>query len=174
MSFPSGPEQEPSLAALVATVAALDRHVERAMIARDRKIEQRFVASDRLFQVVTSAAKEAVEKAEAANGKRFESVNEFRAQLSDQAAMFQPKVLADQQFSALNQSIGRMHEDMVELRTTWAQHLGEAGGAGDTRDDSRAELSVKIATAAVIVAVVLGSLNFLLGLLPQGGVGLGL
>lgn len=49
---------------------------------------QRFADQDKAVQAALLAAKEAVLKAEVASEKRFESVNEFRQQLSDQTNTF--------------------------------------------------------------------------------------
>ena len=58
------------------------------IIERDLRHNQRFDAQEKAVAAALSAAKEAVEKAEAAADKRFEAVNEFRGTLSDQARTF--------------------------------------------------------------------------------------
>jgi flagellar biogenesis protein FliO len=55
---------------------------------RDLRYQQRFQGQLDAVMAALAAAKEAVNKAETANEKRFESVNEFRSTLSDQAAQF--------------------------------------------------------------------------------------
>lgn len=55
---------------------------------RDRQYAQRIDAQERAVAAALSAAKEAVEKAESAPSKRFESVNAFREQLAVQARDF--------------------------------------------------------------------------------------
>ena len=59
---------------------SLREHIEALLDERDKRYEERFEA----MQV-------AVQKAEAATEKRFESVNEFRSQLSDQSRTFMPR-----------------------------------------------------------------------------------
>lgn len=54
----------------------------------DRRYEQRFAAQEKAVEAALTSAKEAVLKAEAASEKRFESINEFRRTLSDQAQQF--------------------------------------------------------------------------------------
>ena len=51
-------------------------------------IEQRFNDQGEAIKTAMSAAEKAVDKAEKATEKRFDSVNEFRKTLSDQAALF--------------------------------------------------------------------------------------
>jgi|SRR6476646_172342 len=102
-------------------------HFTSMMAERDRRYEQRYEASqvalnaaltadrtavaaalaaqDKNTQAALVAAKEAVIKAEVAAEKRFESVNEFRAQLSDQATTFMPRVEAEQRLRALAEKL---------------------------------------------------------------------
>jgi len=68
-------------------------------------MEQRFIDQDKAVQAALLAAKEAVLKAEVASEKRFESVNEFRGQLSDQTNTFMPRTEAEQRTSALAEKI---------------------------------------------------------------------
>ena len=166
--IPSIPEQEPTLAVVVATIAGLERHVEDTIIAMDRRIEQRFDANDKSFTAALITAKEAVEKAEVANAKRFDSVNEFRGQLTDQAATFLTKDVSEQQFMRSAEDIDQVRNDVSALRREWAGHLGAAEGVGDTKDEGRAQLSLKVATGALLVAVGLGVLDLVLTFLFKG------
>lgn len=70
------------------TVDTLKSYVERILAERDRRYEQRFQASE-----------VSVTKAEAATEKRFESVNEFRAQLKDQQLDFVSRTYYEAQHS---------------------------------------------------------------------------
>jgi hypothetical protein len=77
----------------------LKEHIEALLDQMEQRYQQRFdaqnqaltaalLASDKAVQTAMSAAEKAVAKAEIATDKRFESVNEFRATLSDQTAEF--------------------------------------------------------------------------------------
>lgn len=61
-------------------------------------------ALERSGDLQREASEKAIMKAEASNEKRFEAVNEFRAQLSDQSKTFLPRELFDQ---ALHEIRGR-------------------------------------------------------------------
>jgi len=52
------------------------------------RLDERALAQQTAMAAALSAAKEAVDKAEKADEKRFDAVNAFRGQLSDQAATF--------------------------------------------------------------------------------------
>lgn len=77
-----------------------------------------------------SASEKAVAKAETSTDKRFEAVNEFRAQLSDQAATFATRNDLDVRFQSLT--------DKMDYET---QHLTEAGGG---RDKSISNLELRL------------------------------
>lgn len=83
-----------------ATAATAEQHV--AQLRREREI-------------VTGAQMEAIQKAESATEKRFESVNEFRAQLNDVIGQFMPREVADAQFSELRRSISDLAEKVNKL-----------------------------------------------------------
>lgn len=112
-------QQESLTVALAASHAVLVEH--------DKRYEQRFAAQENatalalsrvdkefhehLQQVRTEtksaldAAEKAITKAEAATDKRFDSVNEFRAQLTDQTARFMPRVESLQRHEQTSEKI---------------------------------------------------------------------
>jgi hypothetical protein len=60
------------------------------------KVALALAASKEAIDKAEQATQKAIDKAEQATDKRFESVNEFRAQLADQAGMFMPRGEAQQ------------------------------------------------------------------------------
>lgn len=74
--------------------------------------EQRFTDQDKAVQAALLAAKEAVLKAEVASEKRFESVNEFRQQLSDQTNTFIPRPEYTAQHKALEDKVALLTDIM--------------------------------------------------------------
>ena len=72
-----------------------------------------------------AAAKEAVTKAESAAEERFRSVNEFRAQLSDQAVTFMPRAEYESRHGDLNQRVDQMATTLTEKLEDAIQRLGE-------------------------------------------------
>jgi crotonobetainyl-CoA:carnitine CoA-transferase CaiB-like acyl-CoA transferase len=131
------------------TTDTLHSHVQRQIDDLRRLLDERyatqtkaldaaFAAADKAVTAALLAAKEAVNKAEAAAEKRFESVNEFRAQLSDQAATFVPRGEADARFSALDEKLA-----------TALSHVDQDRGRGRGIEQIWAAL---IAVVAVAVA----------------------
>jgi hypothetical protein len=68
-------------------------------------VDARFDSQEKAVNAALAAAQKAVDKAEAASEKRFESVNEFRAALGDQARLLMPRSEAEQQFKTISEKI---------------------------------------------------------------------
>jgi hypothetical protein len=73
------------------------------------------------LSVALNAAAIATNKAETATEKRFDSVNEFRAQLKDQSLTFMPRVEAEQRLTHLATRL-------EELRTSDTQRTAHSAG----------------------------------------------
>ena len=79
--------------------------LKTVMDERDVRYEQRFKAMDEKTSLALTASEKAVAKAEIATEKRFDSVNEFRGQLKDQAATLVPRAEADSRFRGIEEKI---------------------------------------------------------------------
>ena len=121
----------------------LREYVDRRLADMDLRYQQRFdsqqkaleaarQADAKAVEAALTAAEKAVIKAETASEKRFESVNEFRAQLSDQANTFVPRLEAAAQRDAILDQIRRLDE-LVKLNQIWQGNItgrmAMAGGA---------------------------------------------
>jgi len=84
-----------------APAVSLRVHLETRLDEMDRRFTAALTAQDKAVQIAMIASEKAVAKAETAAERRFESVNEFRAQLADQAATFMPRAEAEQRIAAL-------------------------------------------------------------------------
>jgi hypothetical protein len=81
----------------------------------EKRMDGRFDSLVREMHATFAGAEKAIVKAEAATEKRFEGVNEFRAQLSDQAARF---VTRDELAALEDKMVGlleRNREDIEQL-----------------------------------------------------------
>lgn len=112
-------------------------HNESMRDELDRRYLQRFLAQEQAVAAALTSAKEAVIKAETASEKRFESVNEFRATLADQATSLISRSEVETQFKAIDDKVdiimGRM--DRLEGRAggstaAWAYAFAAAGLIG--------------------------------------------
>lgn len=118
-------------AEVTAAAATAEQHV--AQLRREREI-------------VTAAQMEAIAKAETATEKRFESVNEFRAQLSDTIANFLPREVADAQ-------IGELRQQLTSLTNRFNTMVGADTGAASARAGLTANAMAWIAGLGLLVAV---------------------
>jgi hypothetical protein len=126
-------------------------------------------AQKEAVQTAMAAAEKAVAKAEASADKRFESVNEFRAQLADQATTFASKSDVDIRMKGLAdkleyeaqhlEDMGNMREKAIanlELRLSRRLDLaqGEDTGTAESRSNKRSDTSVNIAIGSIVLAVI--------------------
>jgi len=93
--------EEATATALIAAKEA----VAMALQAQKEAVATAFIAQEKAVAAALASAERAVTKAEQAAEKRFDSVNEFRAQLSDQAGTFFPRAEFDRAASAINDKI---------------------------------------------------------------------
>jgi hypothetical protein len=98
-----------------------------------------------------SASEKAIQKAEAATEKRFESVNEFRKTLTDQTATFMPRAQTEALLANLNEKIG-------DLVARIERNEGRSSGVDRTIDRSKTNYHLIIAGVAGLLT--LGSMLF--------------
>lgn len=104
-------------------------------------------AQEKAVAAALNAAEQAVRKAETAAEKRFDNVNEFRAQLGDQAATLMPRSEATVLLNALGERL-----TAVERRLN--QEMGRGVGREDSRAVVFAVLGALVAVAALVIAVI--------------------
>lgn len=160
-------------------------YFERLMDEADRRYEERFHAAERavvttlartdkefhehLEQVrvetaaALAAADKAIQKSEAAVEKRFDAVNEFRAQLSDQAASFMPRKESDVRMDALIERIDASAERINALQLQISSRLdltqGQAQGSREATVERRASNSAVIGIVGIGITIVLAMLT---------------
>lgn len=121
---------------LRAEVAALDRYLNARIDSQAEKVALALAASDR-----------AINKAETAYDKRFESVNEFRLTLSDQTKTLVPRTEFDQLAKSLTEKID-------DLKNIEALTAGRSAGIRLTTGALFAGLAA-LATVLTIVFMLL-------------------
>ena len=87
------------------------RHEQR-FEAQEKAVQVQLVAQEKAVAAALAAQKEAVNKSEASYDKRFDAVNEFRAQLSDQGRTFLPRNEADARFAAMAEKIDALQKSI--------------------------------------------------------------
>jgi len=127
------------------TVDTLKDHVETVLAELDRRYQQRYeaqqegvaaalAAQEKAVNAALIAADRAVIKAELAAEKRFESVNEFRATLSDQAANLMPRLEAESRIQTVADKLAEVTNRLnrsegkgTGLASAWAVAVAVAG-----------------------------------------------
>lgn len=107
-------------------------------------IEQRFSDSDKAVQAALLAAKEAAAKAETASEKRFDSVNEFRGQLSNQASTLMSRTEYLTNHKALEDKIS-------DLTDRLNRSEGNSQGSQITMSKVYAAIGAAVAVLSMIV-----------------------
>lgn len=109
----------------------LERAQTKLQDERDRQYSQRFSSQQDAVFSALQAAKEAVTKAETAADKRFDSVNEFRQTLAEQAEKFMSKDTGDAKFEAIDKALLILNEkaSVNASRLDLIKAAGEGAGA---------------------------------------------
>jgi len=102
---------------------------------RDKRYDERFKAQEA-----------AILKAEAATERRFQSVNEFRQTLSDQATGFFMRNEALMKFDSFDEKIDGLKKDIQSLRESRSESAGGISTTGKL-------ISIVIAGAAVVQVI---------------------
>jgi hypothetical protein len=89
--------------------------VTAAFAANEKAIHAAFDANEKYNTAILASAKEAVQKAEAATEARFASVNEFRAQLKDQASTLLPGEEFATQLRGVDDRLTRIESAQSEI-----------------------------------------------------------
>lgn len=116
---------------------ANEKMVREVAILQERALTAAMVAQEKAVAAALQAAERAVSKQEQSSEKRFDSVNEFRAQLSDQAATFLTRSESIQRMDTINEKISALEKRMDRddgkgegLSSGWGFVLGAIGCIG--------------------------------------------
>lgn len=94
----------------------LREHLEALISNVDERLSGAIDDRDARIQLALAASKEAVLKAEAANEKRLELLNEFQAQSADRDSRFALTEVVDTKLETLAGEIGRNAKDLAALQ----------------------------------------------------------
>ena len=125
---------------------SLREYVDGRFEAQEKAVAAALAAAKSAVDAALAAAQKAVDKAEAASEKRFESVNEFRAALSDASRLNMPRTEAEQQIRTLNDKI-----EVVSARLAAREERGE--GKGQVWSLIGAVVAVIASLVAIVVAL---------------------
>lgn len=110
------------------TTDTLNYHVTQQLNDMRVLLDERFLAQQRSIAAALLATEKAIGKAEIANEKRFESVNEFRGQLNDQTRTFLSRTEVDAMHKTSDAAIDRNSDRVNELATRLDKIEGRGSG----------------------------------------------
>lgn len=122
------------------------RELEQRLQAMERLSQSRRQADKDFLTAIAAASERAISKVETATDKRFESVNDFRASLENNARMLMPRIESEKEVHALNKKI--------ELLTATVNSRTERG-VGISQS-----LSTFLAIAALLISAATFFVNF--------------
>ena len=94
------------------TVATLKSLLERTLSEMDKRHAAQLEAIREQTKAAFASSEKAILKAEAASERRFESVNEFRAALSDQGRLMMPRIETETLLNVVNEKIEDLRKQM--------------------------------------------------------------
>jgi hypothetical protein len=106
---------------------SLREYVDTRFEAQEKAVAAALAAQEKAVAAALAAADRAVAKAETAAERRFESVNEFRATLTDQARTFMPRAESEQALRGLTEKLDVLTNRVNardERSSTWASGWG--------------------------------------------------
>lgn len=129
------------------------REIVSLINERDRQYSQRFDSQQQAVKDAFAAAKEAVEKAERASEKRFDSVNEFRGQLRDQQVNFLPRPEFQTTVKATEASIKELSDKVAVVTQRQYEDTGRTSGSNWMWGVIAGAFAIFIAFGTFVVAV---------------------
>jgi hypothetical protein len=124
-----------------------DRRYQARFTASEQAVKDAFAAQEKAINAALAAASAAVNKADIANEKRFDNVNEFRAQLGDQQRTFMPRAEVETMIKSLGEKL-----ESVVARIDRSESRGQ--GSQQTWGYIVAAAGVLIGVAGIILAVI--------------------
>src|ERR1022692_3271085 len=125
--------------------ATQTRMFDGAFEAQHAAVRTALEGAEKAVQSALISAEKAVAKAELAADKRFESVNEFRQQLSDQTATFPSRDEVDTKIDSLRAQTEINARRIAELELRLTSRLDTEQGSRDGGLDSRVEYRAEAA-----------------------------
>jgi len=144
--------------------ATQTKATDAAFVAQQTAMKTAFDAADKAVQAALAAAEKAATLAREAADKRFDSVNEFRAQLADQAATLLSRVEYQAQHGSVLEKLDLINGRLAELDKRVATEASQTAGAQSVTGTGyestalaaatkSARISQAIAVAAMFLAV---------------------
>lgn len=144
---------DPAAGSSAATDVSLREYLTALIISVEKRSDERFGEMKLAVDTAFKEAQKAIDKADSATEKRFEGVNEFRAQLSDQATRFVTRETLDALVAKLEVQIDRNREDLDDLSKRVDLREGQTVGSKTTSATVTQLVTVSIMAVGLLVVV---------------------
>jgi hypothetical protein len=148
---------DPAAGTSSATDVSLREYLTALIQAAEIRSDARFEAMQDAVRTAFGESQKAITKAETATEKRFESVNEFRSALTDQATRFVTRDALASLSDKLQAGIDRNRDDLDTLSQRLDLQQGETSGARLTK----ASFYVGVTLAVGIIGLLIVLANYL-------------
>jgi len=138
-------------------LTSADLRYQQRYDAQNKALDAALLAAEKAVNTALAAAKEAVTKAEMAAERRFEAVNEFRAQLADQAGTFMPRAEAEARISTNAEKVAETNTRLGELAARVDRNDGRTSGHGDSTRNLVTIMGLLIAVVSVAVTILIAT-----------------
>jgi len=133
--------------------------VLNVMKERDDRYSVSLKSMDEINKMSLANSKEAINKAEIATEKRFDSVNEFRGTLADQAAKLMPTQEANARFKVYDDKIEDVKNQLAVLREKGTGMTVKESTMERIAEQGRSKFEFNANTLLAIAAIVMSVLS---------------
>lgn len=130
--------------------------IDDRFAAREKTVAEMFNRQTESVLAAMGSSEKAVLKAEAANERRFEAVNEFRAQLNDMISRLLPRGEAEARINSIGEKI-----DSVGMRLTAIE--ARTAGASSATVEAREVRNSGNSQTGLLTAMIVGGIGVLVG-----------
>jgi hypothetical protein len=144
---------DPAAGTSSATDVSLREYLIALIHAAEQRSDARFESMKDQVDAAFRSSQEAISKAELASDKRFESVNEFRAVLSDQQRDLVTRQVLSSVQEKLEEAIRRNRDDLVALEKRLTLREGQTIGSRITGGVLVTVITVGIAFLGMLIVL---------------------
>jgi hypothetical protein len=131
--------------------------LEKMLNEREERTKERFIFIEKNINIAMASADKAITKSEMAVEKRFDSVNEFRASLADQASMLMPRAEYSVQHATVTDRVSELGNRVSSLEERGVGKKEAVAGIG-----SSIQFALGLAGFAIyITTIIIGAALFL-------------
>jgi len=142
--------------------------ITAANVEREKAVTAALIAQEKAVAAALAAADRAVAKAEAAAERRFESVNEFRQTLTDQAALFVTRNEVDTKISSMSTKITDNSDQAQKDISALSSRMDRSEGGKIGVQEQKQGISSNVAMVGTLTAIIFGVITIVMAIFLKG------